>query len=328
MRIFFALMLLAAPAHGQDWKPITEELLKREKPGYGGLCGVALDRADGRVYVNVSDRGVFRTADGGVTWERFGAALKGRTETPGCLLFDPTGNSKRLLMATVYGGPIAATTSDSGAWRIFDKASAHVDWCVADWADPELKFLLAFKHESGGQLLRSRDGGKSFDELGKGHGPAWVFDAKTAVVALPKSKDRPKGAIVRTTDGGGSFQPVSEFAPQWLPRWHAGALYWLADGQLIKTTDKGETWKKVGDLKDGRLGPVSGKNEKHLFVLTGKGIVESVDGGATWTAPHAIPKELKGVSPLTWLDYDPKADSLYVMKMTSELYVWNRAGRK
>ena len=33
-----------------------------------------------------------------------------------------------------------------------------------------------------------------------------------------------------------------------------------------------------------------------------------------------MPKELKGVSPLTWLDYDPVNDVLYVMKMTSELY--------
>lgn len=322
-----ALALLPTAAGAQDWKPLTEALLKKEKPGYGGLCGVAVDRATGRVYVNVSDRGVFRSSDGGATWERFGAALTGRTETPGCLMFDPTGKTKRLLLATVYGGPIAATTTEAGEWRIFDKASVHVDWCAADWSDPEMKFLLAFKHESGGQLLRSRDGGKTFDELGKGHGPAWVFDANTAVVALAKTKDRPKGGIVRTTDGGKSFQPVAEFTPQWPPRWHAGALYWLTDGQLVKTTDQGATWTKVGELKDGRLGPVSGKDEKHLFVLTGKGIVESADGGATWSAPQAIPKELKGVSPLTWLDYEPKSDALYVMKMTSELFVWNR-GRK
>lgn len=323
-----ALALLPVTAGAQDWKPLTEELLKREKPGYGGLCGVAVDRATGQVYVNVSDRGVFRSSDGGATWERFGTALKGRTETPGCLMFDPTGNTRRLLMATVYGGPIAVTTTDAGEWRIFDKASVHVDWCAADWTDPEMKFLLAFKHESGGQLLRSRDGGLSFDELGKGHGPAWVFDANTAVVALAKTRDRPKGGIVRTTDGGKSFQPVADFTMQWPPRWHAGALYWLTDGQLVKTTDMGATWTKVCELKDGRLGPVSGKNEKHLFVLTGKGIVESADGGATWSAPHSIPKELKGVSPLTWLDYEPKSDALYVMKMTSELYVWNRMGRK
>ena len=62
-------------------------------------------------------------------------------------------------------------------------------------------------------------------------------------------------------------------------------------------------------------------------MLTGAGIVESRDGGATWAKPIAVPKELKGVSPLTWLDYDPANDALYVMKMTSELYRWERGSK-
>jgi hypothetical protein len=201
-----------------------------------------------------------------------------------------------------------------------------VDWCVGDWSGPEMKFLLALKHESGGMLLRSRDGGTTFDELGKGHGPAWVFDANTAVVTLAKSKERPKGGLVRTTDGGKTFQPVSDYAPVSLPRWHGDTLYWLAAGVLIKTTDKGATWEKLGDLKDGRFGPVFGKDAKHQFVLTGAGVVESTDGGATWSKPIAIPKELKGVSPLTWLDYDPINDVLYIMKMGSELFRLARGG--
>jgi hypothetical protein len=49
-------------------------------------------------------------------------------------------------------------------------------------------------------------------------------------------------------------------------------------------------------------------------------VIESTDSGATWTKPIAVPKELKGVSALTWLEYDPKNDLLYVMKMGSDLY--------
>ena len=36
-------------------------------------------------------------------------------------------------------------------------------------------------------------------------------------------------------------------------------------------------------------------------------------------------RALGGLSALTWLDYDPDADALYLMKMGSELY---RLGRK
>ena len=153
------------------------------------------------------------------------------------------------------------------------------------------------------------------------------------VTVLPRegrSAALPPGAntsIVRTTDGGTTFQPAGDYNPQWLPRPQGDALYWLADGAIIKTADKGVSWTKLCDLKDGRFGPVFGKDAKHLFVLTGAGIVESRDGGATWAKPIAVPKELKGVSPLTWLDYDPANDALYVMKMTSELYRWERGSK-
>jgi photosystem II stability/assembly factor-like uncharacterized protein len=325
--ILTSLVALASSVSAADWQAVTTELLQKEKPGYGGLCGVAVDHATGHVYVNVSDRGVFRSTDQGKTWERLGKEIKGRTETPTCLQLDPTGKTKRLMMATVYGGPIILGSTDKGEWRTLDKTSGHVDWSVADWSDPDLKFILTLKHESGGLLLLSRDGGKTFDEIGKGYGPAWVFDADTAVATLAKSKDRPKGSLVRTTDGGKTFKPVADYAPVSMPRLHGDTLYWLADGALIKTTNKGETWEKVSDLKDGRFGPVFGKDAKHMFVLTGAGVVESTDGGATWGKPIVIPKELKGVSPLTWLEYDPINDVLYVMKMTSELYKMPRSAK-
>ena len=57
-----------------------------------------------------------------------------------------------------------------------------------------------------------------------------------------------------------------------------------------------------------------------LFVLTGAGILETTDAGANWSRPIAAPKGLKGIGGLTWMEYDPTSDSLYVMKMGSELY--------
>ena len=323
------LMLLATTARGADeWQPVATDLLAKEKTGFGGLTGVTVDRATGTLYVCLSDRGLFRSADQGKTWARHGKdASKGRTETPGCLHLDPTGKTKQFLMANVYGGPVVVGSTDpDGAWRVLDKKSAHVDWCAADWTDPEMKFVLAFKHEAGGLLLLSRDGGKSFTEGSKGHGlGAWVFDADTAVVALAKSKEKPKGGIVRTADGGKTFEPVAEYTPVSLPKLQGDALYWLVEGALVKGTEKGAKWEKVSDVKDARYGPVFGTDAKHLFVLTAAGVVESADAGATWSKPLAVPKELKGVSALTWLEYDPKNDLLYVMKMGSDLYKLSRA---
>jgi hypothetical protein len=132
--------------------------------------------------------------------------------------------------------------------------------------------------------------------------------------------------LLRTTDGGKSFKVCGAYSPvgvnsaQALPKWHAGTLYWLVDGGLIATKDKGATWKKVGEVKDGQYGPIFGKDAKHLFVLTKVGVVESTDGGASWSKPLAPPKAMKGIGGLSWLEYDPKHDVLYLMKMGSDLY--------
>jgi hypothetical protein len=301
-----------------EWEPVATDLLKAEKTGFGGLCGVAVDHETGDVLVDLSDRGLFRSADRGKTWARHGPVVKGRTEWPGCLLFDPTGKSKRLLMALVYGAPVGVSSDAGATWTQLDPKAQHVDWAVMDWS--EMTFILALKHEADGLLLASRDGGKSFAEVGKGYGPAWVFDGTTAVVAEAKSKDRPTPRLMRTTDAGKTWDAVGEHTATALPKWRGETLYWLADGALLSTADRGRTWKRISDVRDGQYGPVFGKDDRHLFVLTRTGILESTDGGATWGKPVPLPKELKGSSPLTWLDYDPKADMLYVMRMGSDLY--------
>jgi hypothetical protein len=319
------LVLVSPAAPAAEWRATTVELLRAQKPGFGGLCGVVVDHQTGDILVNVSDRGFFRSTDQGKSWKRLGAELKGRTEWPGCLQLDPTGKTKAVASALVYGSPIVVNADGAGNWSAMDKKSSHVDWFALDWTDPDRKFVLALKHESGGLLLASRDGGKTFDEVGKGYGPAWVFDARTAVVAEAKSKDRPKPGLLRTTDAARTFQPCADWSAGALPKWQDGALYWLVDGALIRSKDKGETWEKCSDLKGGRCGPIFGRNSKHLLVLTGIEIVESTDGGVTWPIKTALPKDLKGVSALTWLGYDPSPDVVYLMKMGSELFKLERA---
>jgi hypothetical protein len=320
--ILGALVLCGLPAGAAEWQPITTDLLAKEKTGFGGLSGVVVDHASGDIYVCLSDCGVFRSADKGKTWERFGKeAFKGRTESPGCFLLDPTGKSRRFLIALVYGAPVMI--ADGGEWKPLAKEANHVDHASLNWGD-EPKLVMTVKHESDGKLLLSDDGGKSFREVGKGYGHSWVFDGKTGVIATVKTKEQAGGELLRTTDGGKTFLSVGKHEIKTIPKWHDGALYWLMDGALYKSADKGEKWDKLGDVKDARYGPIFGKDVKQMFVLTGAGVVESTDGGATWSQPVAPPKELKGISPLTWLEYDPASDTLYIMKMGSELYKLSR----
>lgn len=313
--------VLAGSAPAAEWEAVSAGLAKTEKAGYGGLCGVLVDRSTGHVYLNVSDKGLYRSEDAGKSWKAFAAPFKGRTEWPGCMAFGPGG---KLVVALVYGSPILVGSTKGEPWKVLDAKSGHVDWFAGDWADPDMKFLVALKHEANGLLLATHDGGKTFAEKGKGFAAAWVFDAKTAVAAEAKTKDTPKPGLKRTTDGGETWTPCGDYTTQALPKPHGDKLYWLVDGALLTTTDKGATWEKAGAVKDGKYGPVFGKDAKTMFVLTKDGVIESADGGATWGKPISLPKELKGWSALTWLEYDPVGDYLYVMKMTSELWRMKR----
>jgi hypothetical protein len=320
-----------AAATDREWRPVVTDLLKSEKTGFGGLCGMVVDHHSGDLWVNLSDLGMFHSSDQGKNWKRVSAMQpKGRTETPGCWLVDPTENSGKMLTALVYGSAIAVSNDRAASWRYLDNRSSHIDWCAVDWTDPEWKFILALKHESGGLLLASHDGGKSFVEIGKGYGPGWVFDGQTAVVAMVKVSGRSSPGLCRTTDGGKTFQPCNAYCPvgsnsaQALPKWRNGKLYWLVEGGLIASADKGATWKMVGAIKEAQYGPVFGKDARHMLALTGAGVIESTDDGATWSKALAPPREMNGTGGLTWLEYDPIHDMLYLMKMGSDLY---RLGR-
>src|SRR5262249_57444357 len=105
-----------------------------------------------------------------------------------------------MVTALVYGAAISVRADHGATWKALDRKSSHVDWCAVDWTDPDMKFVLALKHEAGGLLLLSRDGGKTFNEVGKGYGPGWVFDNQTAGVAEGKDKVRPRPNRRPTTD--------------------------------------------------------------------------------------------------------------------------------
>ena len=82
----------------------------------------------------------------------------------------------------------------------------------------------------------------------------------------------------------------------------------------------GKYVRALKECKDAEHGRVSGKDARHVFELTRVGIVESTDGGATWSKPIALPKKLKGTEGQTWIEYDPKNDILYLMKTGGDLY--------
>ena len=91
---------------------------KTEKTGYGGLCGVVVDHATGCVWVNLSDRGLFRSSRPAAKAFRRVSDDQPRAapRRPAAFMLDPTGKSKKMVTALVYGSPISVSADHGKTW--------------------------------------------------------------------------------------------------------------------------------------------------------------------------------------------------------------------
>ena len=132
-----AFWLVPAFAADGDWQAIIGDLVKSEKAGSFGLCGVLVDHQTGCLYVDLSDKGLYCSTDQGKTWKRQGTqGVKGRTESPGCMLMDPFGKSivipagpKFEVLATSDLGELSSASPAVAGGRIYLKGSKHL-FCV------------------------------------------------------------------------------------------------------------------------------------------------------------------------------------------------------
>lgn len=300
------LILLAAL-----WTNISDPVTEQVKPGYAGpTAGVVVDRANGEIFMVVNDQGLWRSGDRGATFARCDdKAIGGRCETGWALQADPAG--KRLACFMIYGD--SASTADGGkTWTKWK--TSHLDFGAVDWADTG-KRLLAMRHESGGMLTTSEDGGATWSNLEKGFSGCGVFDRATFVAT--KEKER---GIFRSTDTGATWTQVFPETPTAaVPVVFDGAGYWPTGKGVLVSRDKGATWSALGTPVDATHGPFF--NTAQHFVVVGKsGFSETNDGGQTWQNLGALPAgfDTNRVGPhYAW---DPRGDVFYASKMTNPTF--------
>ncbi len=234
-----AVRLAAQPKWERISDGVLDQLSKAGlKPGYPGMTGgITVDPASGEVFMVICDQGLWKSADHGATFTRCdNKTIGGRCETGWAANADPAGG--RLAMFMVYAG--GAGTEDGGktwtAWK-----NNHFDMGAVDWENGGHTFL-AVKHESGGELMLSTDGGKTWHSLGKGFGNlVGVFDRKTLI----SSKGR---NLVRSEDGGATWQPVPDvsFPATGVVRVFKGAAYMVSPKGVQVSQGKGKTWTTMG----------------------------------------------------------------------------------
>jgi photosystem II stability/assembly factor-like uncharacterized protein len=306
----------AAPA-GQ-WVSLSDGVLadlKRQglKPGWPGkTTGVAIDRKTGDVYMIVTGQGVWKSSDKGKTFRRVdGKAVGGRCETGYSLQVDPGG---RRLACFMLDGRSAMTADGGKTWTPIRNVARGYDWAAVDWSARPARRMFALVHESGGIGAISNDGGKSWKEIGKEYAAVGVFGRDVLLCGRQKQK-----GIWRSTDDGASWTKVDDATPIGVLTVLGDRGYWLTDGGLLATRDKGRTWRRVGPKAGAAWGPYFGRSDRHFVVVNAKGFQETTDGGKTWKAVAPLPPSLKKeYNPRGWflnVAWDPIGKVCYAARM-------------
>lgn len=226
--------------------------------------------AMGHCFGPQQERGVFRTVDGGQTWER----VLFVDENTGCsdIVMDP--NNPRILLAGMWPMEIAA-------------------WLERKSGGP------------GGGIYMSRDGGKTWKHL-EGHGlpeppigkVALAMSASNSnrIYALIESKE---GVLWRSDDGGQNWELINrDHTLTQRPAYYSrcavapddeNEVYFLAV-RFIVSYDGGETFKVVsrekspgGDNHDMWIDPT---NPDRMLVGNDGGIRISMNHGQNWNRPR------------------------------------------
>lgn len=218
------------------------------------------------------ERGVFKTTNGGLTWEKV------------LYISDKTGFSD---VEMLPGNPEIVFAT---AWKAERKP-----WTI----------LSGGKNEEGG-LFKSEDGGKNWQKITKGLPTGLIGKIDLAVCkndskvvyALVEAPEE-EGGIYRSDDQGNSFKLVSNYTGiRTRPFYYTNVdvdpinpdiVYVMATG-YFKSTDGGKNWSRLrpphGDNHDMWINP----DNPDLFIQSNDGGANVThNGGLTWSTQHNQP---------------------------------------
>ncbi|MDT8370239.1 MAG: hypothetical protein RQ745_13615, partial [Longimicrobiales bacterium] len=266
---------------------------------------VAWVSAMGPAWSDGDERGIFKTSDGGVTWEK---VLYVDETTGGFeLILDPS-NPEHLLASTweFRREPWFMTSGGegSGLWKSWDGGDTWEKLSVEDglpegilgriglaWAtnDPSVVYALVEATESA--LLRSDDGGDSWRTVNTDAGINERAFYYSRVYVDPTNENRVyrvSGSMTRSEDGGRTFEDVTPFS-----RVHVDhhAFWTHPDGKRIITgndggvyisNNRGDTWRFVENLPLSQFYHISVDNEIPYNVYGG------LQDNGSWRGPSQV----------------------------------------
>ncbi|MFC2083076.1 WD40/YVTN/BNR-like repeat-containing protein [Candidatus Bipolaricaulota bacterium] len=236
------------------------------------------------VYAAVSSIGVFRSSDGGRSWDKTPLEFDGNISK---IAVAPT-NSSIVYIATSNGFRASFDGGETWVDRSRGLTSAHLNTVILDPNDPNIMYAGAW-----GGLFKTTNAGEDWVDVGGSLGDpdvrALAADpAQPGVVYIGTSKQ----GIFRTADGGASWHPRSEGLEDLLirdllidPGDHQVLYAATNSSGVYRSEDGGESWLPANEGVHGssfRLA-CDAQSSGTLYLGTqGTGVFRSTDQGATW----------------------------------------------
>jgi photosystem II stability/assembly factor-like uncharacterized protein len=233
----------------------------------------------GKLWSDSDDRGVYKTTDGGKTWNKI---LKGANLSTGCSMMSMSSADPKVLFAGMWDfrrkgwtfrsggdGPTAPsgsglfTSTDGGAtWTDLNEQSAKglpaKPWgrVAVTIAPSKPNVVYALIESTRSALFRSDDGGKTWKEGDRSQFMVWRPFYFANLIVDPKNENKvykPDLTLIMSDDGGKSFSAIGgaahgDFHDVWVDPDNTNHLIAGDDGGVWYSYDSGNTWWKADNL--------------------------------------------------------------------------------
>ncbi|HWY56771.1 MAG TPA: hypothetical protein VNZ03_20055 [Terriglobales bacterium] len=289
--------------------------------------------ATGHVWNDNDDRGVFKTTDGGKTWNKVLAGANGST---GCGMLAMSPGEPKTIFASMWdfrrqgwtfrsGGPgsgLYQSTDGGDHWTELNDGNSkglpakpwgRIALAVAP-SKPQVVYAMIESKKSA--LFHSDDGGKTWNRLDASRFMIWRPFYFANLIVDPKDENKvfkPDGPLLLSVNGGQSFSSVGgaahgDFHDVWIDPNNPNIVYTGDDGGLWRSEDGGTRWKHQFNLPISQFYHVSVDNANPYHVYGG------LQDNSSWIGDSSYPG---GVTNARWENIYG-GDGFWVFQDTSD----------